>query len=396
MCQSDGVASGAPLKVFVDLAPLAPDGSNGGAAVLVLRLLRALLARPDAHEYHLLVKPAAEVVVAELIGAGAILHRLGPGLDIEEPRRFRRELRRLPPLLARALPDGASLTKSGAGILFSPLGSAAFHEPRLLHVAVIHDGFQELTFPEFFSDAEKRRRRAFRSDLWRVDLIIAVSETARGEALGRLGVPGDRIVAVPNTVGLADLRASAPVGLPSDPRFAAGSYLLDPANAWPHKNHPRLIRAFARACHRMERAKLVLCGDFFQTLESLRRLAAAEKVDDRVVFLPYLPEREAWALIRSARMLVFPSLYEGFGIPVIEAMALGTPVACSGLPVLREVAGDSALFFDPLDETSISDALELLWESGHTRGTLAEGGRARADRYAALDVVGAYHRILSR
>ena len=82
------MASGELLKVFVDLAPLAPDGSNGGAAVIVLRLLRALLARPDAHEYHLLVKPAAESAVSDLIGAGAILHRLGPGLDVEEPRRL--------------------------------------------------------------------------------------------------------------------------------------------------------------------------------------------------------------------------------------------------------------------------------------------------------------------
>ena len=389
------MAPGAPQKVFVDLAPLAPDGSNGGAALLVLRLLRALLARPDAHEYHLLVKPAAASAVSGLIAAGAILHRLGPGLDVEEPRRLRREVRRLPDLLARVLPDAASLTKSGAGILFSPLGSAAFHEPRLLHVAVIHDGFQELTYPRFFSDAEKRRRRAFRSDLRRVDLIVAVSETARAEALGRLGVPGDRIIAVPNTVGLADLRAGAPGGPPSDPRIVAGSYLLYPANAWPHKNHERLIRAFARASRRMEEAKLVLCGDFFRSLDSLRQLAAAAKVDDRVVFLPYLPEREAWALIRSARLLVFPSLYEGFGMPVLEAMALGTPVACSDLPVLREVAGDSALFFEPEDESSISDALELLWKSGQTRATLAEGGRARAARYAALDVVGTYHSLLA-
>ncbi len=389
------MAAGAPRRVFVDLSPLPPDGSSGGAAILVLRLLRALIARPDAHEYHLLVKPAAESVVPDLIEAGAVLHRIGPGLDIEEPRRFRREIRRLPALLARALPDPASLTKKGAEVLFSPLGTAAFHEPRLRHVAVIHDGFQELTFPEFFSDPERRRRRAFRSDLRRVDRIVAVSEAARAEALERLHVPRDRIVAIPNTAGISALRASAPGDLPSDPALTAGSYLLYPANAWPHKNHERLIRAFARACRRMEPAKLVLCGEFFRTLDSLRQLATEEKVGERVVFLPFLPEREAWALIRNARMLVFPSLYEGFGMPVLEAMALGTPVACSNIPALREVAGDAALFFEPHDETSIADALELLWASGHTRATLAERGRARATWYADLDVVGTYHRLLT-
>jgi glycosyltransferase involved in cell wall biosynthesis len=388
------VAPGVPPKVFVDLAPLAPDGSSGGAGVVVLRLLRALIARPDAHEYHLLVKPAAESVVSELIGSGAVRHRIGPGLDIEEPRRLRREIRRLPGPLGRLLPDRASLKKKGADVLFSPLGTAAFHEPGLRHLALIHDGFQELMFPEFFSAREKRRRRAFRSDLKRVDRIVAVSESARVEALGHLGVSESRIVTVPNAVGLPSLPASAPKDLPPDPVLAAGSYLLYPANAWPHKNHERLIRAFVRACRRMDEATLALCGDLARVRERLQRLAAEENAESRVVFFPFLAERQAWALIRNARILVFPSLYEGFGIPVLEAMALGTPVACSNIPALREVAGEDALYFNPEDETSIADALELLWSSGRTRATLAEGGRSRAARYAALDVVGAYHLLL--
>lgn len=384
-----------PLKVFVDLAPLAADGSNGGAAILVLRLLRALIARPDAHEYHLLAKPAAESSVSSLLGGDAVLHRIGPGLEVEEPRRFRREIRRLPPALASLFPDPGALRRRGADVLFSPLGTAAFHEPRLRHVAVIHDGFQELTFPEFFSEKEKRRRREFRSDLRRVDRIVVVSESSRVEALGHLRLSPDRIVAIPNAIGIPAPREGARENLPPERSFAPGSYLLYPANAWPHKNHERLIRAFALALARMEDAKLVLCGHFFQARDRLQRLAAGEKVDERVVFLPFLPEREAWALIRNARLLVFPSLYEGFGMPVLEAMALGTPVACSDLPPLREVAGEAALFFEPRDETSIADALQLLWTSASTREALAEAGRHRAADWAAVDSVGAYHRLLT-
>jgi glycosyltransferase involved in cell wall biosynthesis len=385
------MSKGRRLRVFVDLAPLAPDGSNGGAAVLVLRLLRALIARPNAHEYHLLVKPAAGSAVSDLISAGAVLHRLGPGLDVEEPRRLRRRMRRLPRSLSGLLPDRRSLRRLGADILFSPLGTAAFHETGLRHVAVIHDGFQELTFPEFFTEEEKRRRRAFRSDLRRVDRIVAVSESARTEALGHLGVPASRIVAVPNAIGLPALTgdASSTPASPEDP--AENSYLVYPANAWPHKNHERLIRAFALAAPRLDEAKLVLCGDTFAALAGLQRLASELGVASRVVFLPFLEERRALALIRRARFLVFPSLYEGFGIPVLEAMALGTPVACSRIPALCEVAGDAALTFDPRDETSIANAMQLLWTS--PRDALVEAGRARAARYASLDAAGAYHAL---
>lgn len=389
------MVSGARRKIFVDLAPLSADGSNGGAALLVLRLLRGLLARPDAHAYHLLVKPAAGSAVADLAAAGAVLHRLGPALDVEEPRRVRREIRRLPRGLSALFPDPGSLKRRGAEVLFSPLGTAAFHETGLHHVAVIHDGFQELTFPEAFSETEKRRRRAFRSDLERVDRIVAVSESARVEALGHLGLPPDRIVAIPNAVGLpaAAEDAAATISSPGDP--AEDSYLVYPANAWPHKNHDRLIRAFARAAPGMKDATLVLCGNYFATLPDLERLASNRGLATRIVFLPFLNERRAWAMIRNARLLVFPSLYEGFGIPVLEAMALGTPVACSRIPALREVAGDAALFFDPEDETSIADALQFLWTSRSTREALAEAGRTRAAQCAARDVVGAYHRLLT-
>src|ERR1019366_9436584 len=141
------------LRVFVDLAPLSRDGGNGGARVFVLRLLKALLERPDAHGIHLLVKPEAEAVVAPLLAKGAVLRRLGPGLDVEEPRKILRTRRRLhgffQPLLELAAPDRTSLKRLGADVLFSPLGTAALHETGLPPVVVAYD-FQEPASPDFF------------------------------------------------------------------------------------------------------------------------------------------------------------------------------------------------------------------------------------------------------
>jgi len=390
------VAFGTPLKVFVDLAPLAPDGSNGGAGVLVLRLLRALIARPGAHEYHLLVKPVSEGVVSDLIGAGAILHRVGPGLDIEEPRRLRREIRRLPVFLARALPDTASLTKEGADVLFSPLGTAAFHEPRLRHVAVAHD-FQELSYPDFFDEKERRRRAAFRRDLGRADRVVAISEATKRDGVEKARLDAGRITVLPPVAGLPrqPLRTAEQVLILSRLELSLDGFIVYPANYWPHKNHDRLLSALVRAQLAAPGLRLALCGALDDGRERLLAAVRHRGLAETVRVFPYLSEDEVTALLQGARFLVFPSLFEGFGIPVLEAMALGTPVACSDIPALRELAGEDALYFNPEDEASLAEAMELLWGGDRKREELVAGSRTRAERLLATDTVGIYHRLLS-
>src|SRR5512140_1708519 len=204
LCESNAMSKGRSLRVFVDLAPLSPDGGNGGARLFVLDLLGALVARPDAHEFHLLVKPHAEGVVAPLLAKGAVLHRLGPGLDVEEPRKILRTRRRLhgffQPLLDLAAPDHSSLRKAGADVLFSPLGTTAFHEPGLPHVVVAYD-FQDLAYPQFFTHDERRRRIEFRGDLRRADRVVAISEATKLMAVERVHVKAERVSVLPPIAG---------------------------------------------------------------------------------------------------------------------------------------------------------------------------------------------------
>jgi glycosyltransferase involved in cell wall biosynthesis len=382
-------------RVFVDLSTLAADGSNGGSRVFVVRLLRGLLEGPQAPEIHLLVKPVAETVVAPLIASGATLHRLGRGLDVEEPRRLLRFRRRLPRGL-RLLPDRASLRHRGADVLFSPLATAWFHEPSLPHVAVVYD-FQELHFPRFFDKTELRRRREFRSDLARADRVAAISHATRGDAITVGGIPASRVTVIPPVAGEIRMRlAEAEVGS----RLAAlhlsrGDYALYPANFWPHKNHGRLLAAVALVPRSEPGFRLVLCGALDDARARLEGVVAGRGLSEAVRVLPYVSDEDVTALIQGARFLAFPSLFEGFGIPVLEALHLGTPVTCSELPALREVAGEAALYFDPNDDTSLADALEILWKSPETRGRLAASGHARAERFARLDTVGAYRRLLT-
>ncbi len=389
------MSKGGDPAVFVDLSTLPSDGSSGGAARFVLKLLNGLLSGPSPLDLHLLVKPEAAEAVSHLVEKGAVLLRLGEDSGAEEPRRLRRMLRRLPGPLSRIVPDTASLSRLGAGVLFSPLFTALFHEPSLPHVAVAYD-FQELTFPRFFDERELKRRRAFRRDLKRADRVVAISEATKKGAVEKAGLDPERVTVLPPIVGpiRAPLGAEEEARILGSLRLSVGGFAAYPANYWPHKNHERLLAAFARAQRSRPEMVLVLCGGLDTARQWLVALARNRGLFGSVRVFPYLSEDEVTAILRGARFLVYPSFWEGFGIPVLEALSLGTPVTCSDLPVLREVAGEDALYFNPTDDASIAGALELLWTSAETRRKLSARGFDRAARYASLDVVGAYRKLL--
>ncbi|MGZ5381683.1 MAG: glycosyltransferase family 4 protein, partial [Thermoanaerobaculia bacterium] len=299
------------------------------------------------------------------------------------------------PLLELAAPDRTSLKRLDADVLLSPLGTAAFHEPELPHVVVAYD-FQDLVYPQFFDDDERRRRIGFRADLRRADRVVAISEATKAMAVERVHVKRERITVLPPTAG--GLRAAL------DPREALNrldgldlhraEFAFYPANFWPHKNHERLLMATARIVREEPEFLLVLCGALDESREKLRGRIESLGLEQNVRLLPYLEDADATALLEGAEFLVFPSLFEGFGLPVLEAMALGTPVACSDLPALLEVARDAALFFDADDEAGLASTMLRLWREDETRERLVAKGAARAAAYAKIDVAGGYHELL--
>jgi glycosyltransferase involved in cell wall biosynthesis len=215
-------------------------------------------------------------------------------------------------------------------------------------------------------------------------------------AVERVHVKAERISVLPPVAG--------PLRAPLDPRDAIArldalglfraEYAVYPANFWPHKNHERLLAAAARVAAQDPGFLLVLCGAPDEAREALRGKVTAAGLGANVRVLPYLDDADTTALLAGAELLVFPSLFEGFGIPVLEAMALRTPVACSDLPALLELAGDAALFFDPLDEAGIAQSILRLWTEDETRDRLVAKGVARAQKVTKIDVAGGYHELL--
>lgn len=233
-------------------------------------------------------------------------------------------------------------------------------------VTTFHD-LQHKRFPEYF--------RWFDLPFWRFFVwaaahrsrrLIAVSEATRTDLLRFYHRRADRVAVVPHGVNpdffLLD-------------RSKTGPYLLCVSTLHVHKNIERLIRAYAS---KPRAEKLILAGlRGFRTPE-IEALITELGLGERVQIPGWLPRAELMKLYAGARAFVYPSTFEGFGMPVLEAMAGGIPVACSDIPPLREVAGDAVLYFDPLDEAALAQALDRISSDEKLRAALAAAGPQRA------------------
>jgi glycosyltransferase involved in cell wall biosynthesis len=215
----------------------------------------------------------------------------------------------------------------------------------------------------------------------RSERVIADSQSTRADLIGLAGVLPDRIDVVP--LGLGAIRRETSLREAEvRARFDLGErrVVLSLSAKRPHKNLLALIGALARLPSE-DRPMLVLPGYPTAHETELRERARSLGVDGDVRFPPWVSVEELEGLWSLASAFVFPSLYEGFGLPVLEAMARGVPVACSSASSLPEVAGDSALLFDPRREPEIAEALARLLNDEDLSARLRRLGRERAERF---------------
>ncbi len=295
----------------------------------------------------------------------------------------------LPSTTVRGAPQRRSRSARAAGLAAAHLsspglrrqllaeGPAAVHFPlgvmlpRLTDppaVATVHD-LQHETLPQFFSSGQRAYRRiVYGRTIGSSRIVVAISEFVRTSILERYGLDPERVRVIHHGVDAARFSPGDAERLP---------FLLYPGNRWPHKNHARLFEAFALVRRERPELRLVLTG----VGHDRRPLPPGVEARGQVA------EAELVELYRTASALVYPSLYEGFGLPPLEAMACGCPVAVSRVASLSEVCGDAAVYFDP---TSVEDV---------ARGILdvlihpPAGGRARAERFTWEAAAGAYDAV---
>lgn len=290
---------------------------------------------------------------------------------------------------------------AGAGVeLLHSLASTAPLWGRFRRVTTVHDLIY-VRFPEAHGGIrDKGMRVLVPAAARRSDRIIAISQSTRRDLVSLLGIDPQRIDVVPQ--GLGTVRRVDPLSAAETrSRFGLGErpVLLTLSAKRAHKNLERLIGALA-AVPREQRPLLVLPGYTTDYEARLRARAGEAGVAQDVRFIGWVQDAELEGLWAVARAFVFPSLYEGFGLPVLEAMARGVPVACADASSLPEVAGEAALLFDPLSQADIAGAIMRLLDDDDLRARLVQLGRQRARLFSwertATETLAVYERALGR
>ena len=253
-------------------------------------------------------------------------------------------------------------------------------------VVTIHDCIH-LRFPQYLP-----HRLAYvyaRSSLWvathRASRVLTVSETSKRDILRYFRVPESRIDVIYNAI---DERLGA---APTEAELAQvreryqlnERFVLYAGNIKPHKNLERLIEAFHMLRRGgLENVKLLIIGDEISKYATLRRAVHRHKLHKHVRFFGFVPDKTLASLYRLASVFVFPSLYEGFGLPPLEAMAAGTPVITSNVSSLPEVVGDAAILIDPYEPAAIADAMRRVLSDADLRADLRQKGLVRVKEFS--------------
>jgi alpha-1,3-rhamnosyl/mannosyltransferase len=266
-------------------------------------------------------------------------------------------------------------------------------------IIVLHD-LNAVLFPHYFTRRRLLARTAARVlhaiSVKRCALVMTPTEAIRREVRERYRLPDSKVVAGPWGYD----RASGPVSGEGEMRARLGiegPYLLHVGVHRPHKNLERLIEAFAKLPPACASRRLVLAGPRDERFPGPAALVRSLGLQERVRFTGYVDTADRNALYRHAELFVFPSIAEGFGFPLLEAFDLGAPVACSDIAVHREVAGEAAHYFDPLDASSMARSLEAALGDPARARELRELGRERLEAFSwdrtAATTLAAYRRL---
>ena len=260
---------------------------------------------------------------------------------------------------------------------------------------------QHLHYPAFFTPQEwEERERLYRTSAASARHIICISEYTRQDLHRQYGIPLERMT----TVWIIPSR-SVWVALAPRPLHdilarmgVSGRYLLFPAHCWPHKNHARLIEALKLVEGELPKdVTLVLTGRPFPPDHPAAVLLRQWSGSSRVRHLGFRSPLEVRALIQGCTGLVFPSLFEGFGMPVAEAIIAGRPVLCSDVTSLPEIAGDAALTFDPNDAAQMGRRILELVHQPELERSLSDAACRRRGLFSArqstIQTLSVYHRV---
>jgi glycosyltransferase involved in cell wall biosynthesis len=375
------------------------SGERGGVEQVIIGLASSFSRLADGDEQYLFlvdrdhtkwIEPHVFGPCSLLIssGAEAAASRRGPGavatatLKAAIPHPIRAAIGARRPRPYRMAESDGAIERAGVDVMHFPM-QVGFRTS-VPTIFAPHD-LQHLHLPQFFTTEQiVARERSYRALCAQASIVTLMSSWGRDDIVARYGLDPGKILIVPGAPATSAydpatdddvLAVRERLGLP-------GQFAVYPAKAWPHKNHLRLVAALKVLRDRGVDVPIVMTGAQDGRDRPVMAAAEADGVSDLVHFTGFVEPADLNAIYRAARMMVFPSLFEGWGLPVLEALAAGLPLACSQVTCLPAITAGAADLFDPYDPAAIAGAIERVWLDHGTRARLTTAGRIRAARFS--------------
>ncbi len=287
---------------------------------------------------------------------------------------------------------------SKCDLLWDPVGDETINNFDIPCVTTVHD----MAFFDLYKDYVEQGhvnwgRKRISASVKFSDKVITVSNFTKRRIVEKLGAPWDKVTAIPIQLGtriLSSVDKNEAKSILEKFKLQDKKYLIFISGFWPNKNHERLIRAFAQFIEQEKSSdlKLVLCGS--KASKKIFKLVEQLGMKDRIIITGFVKNKDLGVLLQHSLAFVHSSVYEGFGMPVIEAMAAGIPVVCSDGGSLPEVAGDAALMINPYEINSIASAMSRIVYDSELRERLIKLGKKRAKKFEDTDsMVDEYIRV---
>ncbi|BAY31824.1 group 1 glycosyl transferase [Nostoc carneum NIES-2107] len=399
------------LRIAIDLTPLRVGGENGGAKVLILTLIKQFQKLAPHHHFLLLTAPwnHSEINQYETHNTECLLVPNLTEIPQQPKTRLLSKLiqkirNKISIKLIDSINQSTLLKKHNINLLFCPFSAPTYAEKGIPLVAIAYD-LQHLDYKFFFTPQEQQHRTKFIAELLRKSQkIICISDFTRQSFIKYFQAPPDKFAVIPISIHerLTKLNENIVKENLINLGLVKRKYIFYPANYWPHKNHRLLIAAYGiYKKYLPDGLDLVFTGALENEQTQLKAAAKVMGLSENVKFLGYLNEEALTSVWQGCECLVFPSLYEGFGIPVLEGMAFGKPVLSSNAASLPEVGGDAVIYFDPRKPDEIASCLlkissnplliEDLVNKGYKRLKLFDGQKMASQYLEILETAALNH-----
>lgn len=370
------------------------SGSTGGVEQVIIGLADSLSALEDGDEEYLFLayEGADEWLRPYLRGPCRILTDTPPpdahAVRLIQKYPFLRAIwhRIISPLMgARSVNIPASngtIERAGVDLMHFTLQTAFLTAIPSLYMPY---DLQHLHLPELFTPRERLKRETlYRAFCAQAQTVVALSQWGQRDLIDHYAIPGDKTAVIPLGCTLHVYPTPQPEDLAAvRQKFSLpDSFLIYPAYSWPHKNHIGLLDALARLRDREGlRIPVVLSGGQSAFFATIQRHITKLRLGEQVTCVGFVSPLELASLYRLSQGMVFPSKFEGWGLPVLEAFTAGVPVACANMSPLAELVKNAALLFDPHDTAQIAHAAAQLWTDADLRSTLIAHGHQRAQLF---------------